>query len=150
MADCSKLATNLTDCTEDKPCPLDKKGPAWFALDYYGSEPKKLTITTNLAADVYMSKSSTSDPDNFSNDFAVTNITSKITLDAGRLGLTAEDGFSAKIFVNAIDEPTDELLDAKLSVYLSSSDSNSGALSLLDSMVLSISVLTSVLAMSVF
>ena len=89
-------------------------------MNYYGSDARKIKITSNITSDIYMSRSSTSDPDNFNHDFAIMGITpgKGLNIDSGLLGLNTEDGFSAKIFVHAIDEATDTLLLSQVNITL--------------------------------
>ena len=68
-----------------------------------------------------------------------------LTIDSGLLGLNAEDGFSAKIYVHAIDEATDTLLLSQVNITLASSNANSGALSLLGSLAVTCFALTAIM-----
>ena len=95
-----------------------------------------------------MSKSSASDPDNFNHDFAIMGVTpeKKLTIDSGLLGLNADDGFSAKIYVHAIEEATDTLLYSQVNITMLYSNASSGTLSLLGSLAASCFALTAIVA----
>lgn len=76
MADCSKQATDLsTQCSSTEPCFFETHGPKWFAFDYYAAQGAKVTISTNIAADIYLGKSYNSNPDSFSNDIEFKGVT---------------------------------------------------------------------------
>lgn len=57
------------------------------------------------SVDIYISKGTASDPNNFVYDMNFLNVTSAITFDSDELGLT-EGGYSVAMYVNAINEPT--------------------------------------------
>ena len=59
----------------------------WYSMDYAGTDLEMLEITPNQATNFYISKGSSSDPNNFSNDYEFMNVNSTITFDFKDLGL---------------------------------------------------------------
>jgi|Transcript_36556 hypothetical protein len=83
-------------------------------------------------------------PDSFSNEIAVKGLTSSVKLDAGALGFTNDLGFVVQLYVNAVDENLNELLDAELTVTLSDSDASSGAEGLIKSFMSTVCALAAI------
>jgi len=103
FADCSKKVYEMKD-QGGKDVDVDLVGPGWFTLQYSGKKPTSLSIKPNVTSDVYISKGSDSDPNDFVYDMKLTNVTSKVTIDADELGLTSDEGYSIAVYVNAINE----------------------------------------------
>ena len=61
-------------------------GPMWYTMQYSGTKASQLTLTSNVASDIYISRGSTSDPNNFVFDANFLAVTS-IVIDASALGL---------------------------------------------------------------
>ena len=70
----------------------------------------------NIGADVYVSGNSESDPNPFSFDMSFRNITSINLSTHDILALNATDGYSVAMYVPAIDEVTNNLLQLSIVV----------------------------------
>lgn len=75
----------------------------------------------NIGADVYVSKHSTSDPSPFSYDMSFLNVTS-INLASVDLLLNSTDGYTVAMYVNAIDEANNNLLNSTITVKFSANE----------------------------
>ena len=105
----------------------------WYTYQYSGSKNSKLTITPSLATDIYISKDSSSDPNNFEHDISFLGVTGKTTILTDDLGLTNDNGYAVAIYVAAVDEGANELLDATVDISFHEKDS-AETLSLFSSM----------------
>jgi len=114
-------------CTKDSPCSLSINGPGWFALAYSGTASNSyLRLTPNVSTDVYITKSAKSDPNNFIYDFAFKAVVnSTLTIGAEQLGIGGEAGYSVALYVDAVDEGKNRLLDATVNVEFQESGSTS-------------------------
>ena len=105
FADCSEKVTDLSEC-KNSDCNLTESGPAWFSLAYYGdyTVDTSVTVTSNAPTDIFVSKGSESDPNNFFYDYAFINVTDAITLNATALGFDDGGGYAISLRVNAGNE----------------------------------------------
>mmetsp|Transcript_6944 Transcript_6944/g.8338 ORF Transcript_6944/g.8338 Transcript_6944/m.8338 type:complete len:122 (-) Transcript_6944:72-437(-) len=94
-------------------------GPGWFTIQYSGANSSKLSISPNITSDIYVSRGSSSDPNEFVYDMKFSGISSNVTLDADQLGLTSDAGYSVAVYCNAINETASELLYGGLSLFIS-------------------------------
>ena len=114
FADCSKKVQQLKECSS-KTCKMEITGPGWFTLAYDGSATDSLvSIKPSLKTDIYVTKDSKSDPNEFVYDIAFKGIAGEtIKLGAKALGLAQDGkGYSIALYVDAINENKNELLDA--------------------------------------
>ena len=79
-------------------------GPGWFTMQYTGKKSSALSINPNITSDVYILKSSSSDPNNFVYDMSFLGMTGNTTFHADDLGLTNDNGYSVAIYVSAVNE----------------------------------------------
>ena len=95
------------------------QGPKWYTMQYSGQNQTQLTISTNITSDIYVLRSASGDPNNFVHDMSFKGVKGKMTLDADNLALTSESGYSVAIYVSAIDEPANKLLEGTLEIEFS-------------------------------
>lgn len=69
-----------------------------------------------LPIDIYISKGTDSDPNNFVFDISMKNVTTTVTFDAQSLDLAGQDGYSVALHVNALDLKANELLSAAVDI----------------------------------
>ena len=113
FADCSKKVIDLTD---DYDLTVNTHGPGWFTMQYSGSKSSQLTLAPNITSEVYVLKGSSGDPNNFVYDMSFKSVSGNLTIDTDKLGLTGDDGFSVAVYVPAVDEPFNRLLEGQLGV----------------------------------
>ena len=106
FADCSKKVMDLSDGDN---IDISLHGPMWFTMQYSGSSSSKLYLTPNITSDVYISKGSKSDPNNFVYDMSFKNVMSNTTINSDNLGLTNSDGYSVAVYVSAVNETANDL-----------------------------------------
>jgi len=83
-------------------------------------------LTPNVSTDVYITKSAKSDPNNFIYDFAFKAVVNNtLTIGAEQLGIGGEGGYSVALYVDAVDEGKNRLLDATVNVEFQESGSTS-------------------------
>lgn len=116
FADCSKKWMNMTANYE---VDISLKGPMWFTMAYAGEKSSTLYLTPNVTSDIYILKSAQGDPNNFVYDMSFLNVTGNTTFNADNLGLTSANGYSVAVYVNAVDEPANELLYGSMNIFLS-------------------------------
>ena len=85
-------------------------------MRYTGSDASFLSIVPSLATDVYVMKDSDSDPNNFVYDMNFMGIKSNMTLSSDDLGLTNDKGYAVAMYVNAVNETANKLLDATVDI----------------------------------
>ena len=114
FADCSLQTQKLTDGFIVS---LPKLGPVWYSFTYEGSPYNTILglAANNIGVDVYVAKGKDSNPHSFSYDMSFRNITS-INLSSYDIVLGDEEGFSLAMYVPAINELTNQLLDSQVVV----------------------------------
>lgn len=123
FADCSKKTMDLTDgYTVD----VDAYGPGWFTMQYSGSDSGKLYLTPNITSEVYILKDASGDPNNFVYDMSFKTVNGNTTFDTDHLGLTSDKGFSVAVYMPAVNETANELLEGRLSVYFANGAASQG------------------------
>ena len=87
-----------------------------------------MTIATSSTStvDIYVSKGKTSDPNNFVYDMSFKNVNGNTTFDTDHLGLTSDKGFSVAVYMPAVNETANELLEGRLSVYFANGAASQG------------------------
>jgi len=98
---------------------ITQKGPMWFTMAYTDKKSTTLYLSPNVTSDIYILKNSKGDPNNFVYDMNFLGVTGNTTFNADNLGLTGPDGYSVAVYVNAVDEPANELLFGSLGIFLS-------------------------------
>ena len=98
---------------------INLHGPMWFTMQYSGSSSSKLYLTPNITSDIYISKGSKSDPNNFVYDMSFKNVMANTTFNADNLGLTSSDGYSVAVYVSAVNETANDLQYGSLNVFFS-------------------------------
>jgi len=116
FADCNKAVFNLAG---DYDTDVKLHGPMWFTMSYDGKKSTTLYLAPNVTSDIYFLKSSSGDPNNFVYDYSFKGVTGNTTFNADNLGLNQGNGYSVAVYVNAVDEPANELLYGSLGVFLS-------------------------------
>ena len=130
FADCGVATVDLTSGYTDT---KNGKGPVWYSYTYKGDPTGTKTSTfglalNNIGSDVYVSKGNKSDPNNFNYDMSFKNVTS-INLSSADIKLLNDtDGYSVSVYVPAIDEATNNLLDLSIVVKF---EESTGAAALL-------------------
>lgn len=71
-------------------------------MQYSGEKQSQIQFTSNTTSDIYVSKGSTSDPNNFVYDASFMGVKS-LTIDADALGLN-DSGYAWAVYVAAVDE----------------------------------------------
>lgn len=114
FADCSKAAIDLS--FNSTVATQNITGPGWFTMRYTGGDASFLSIVPSLATDVYVMKDSDSDPNNFVYDMNFMGIKSNMTLSSDDLGLTNDKGYAVAMYVHAVNETANKLLDASVDI----------------------------------
>ncbi len=127
FADCSKKVLDLKD--DGGALTIDMHGPGWFTMAYSGDKPTKTSINPDVAADVYIIKDSAADPNDFVYDMKFMGVTGNMTFNSDDLGMTSSKGYSIAVYVNAVNETANLLLDASLGIFLSVGASTVGLVS---------------------
>ena len=92
-------------------------------MQYSGTKASQLTFKSTVSSDIYVSRGSSSDPNNFVYDGSFSDVT-KTSFDATALGLN-DQGFSVAVYVAAIDEPSNKLLEAEITIDFSEKEVSS-------------------------
>lgn len=105
-------------------------GPKWFSFTappHNGASPPVLHIASkDIPADVYVSVGAHSDPNPFSYDMHFKG-QSNLSLHPRMLpALASNDGFTVTVYVRAIDEAANKLLDNTLNVRFASEPRSRG------------------------
>ena len=124
FADCSEKVIELTYGHEDV---QEMKGPTWFTMQYSGSASSKLQLNPNITSEVYFLKDVNGDPNNFVYDMSFKSVLGPTTFTASELGLTSDNGYSVAVYVPAVNETANELLNAQLGITFSESATRLGA-----------------------
>ena len=95
------------------------QGPMWFTMGYSDTKSTTLYLSPNVTSDIYILKNAKGDPNNFVYDMSFLGVTGNTTFNADNLGLTGPNGYSVAVYVNAVDEPANELLNGSLGIFLS-------------------------------
>ena len=107
------------DLSDGDDIDINLHGPMWFTMQYSGSSSSKLYLTPNITSDIYISKGSKSDPNNFVYDMSFKNVMANTTFNADNLGLTSSDGYSVAVYVSAVNETANDLQYGSLNVFFS-------------------------------
>ena len=94
-------------------------GPGWFTMQYSGSKPTKISINPDVSSDVYILKNASGNPNNFVHDMKILGVMGNTTFSSDDLAMTSSSGYSIAVYVNAVNEPANSLLDAKLDLFFS-------------------------------
>ena len=86
-------------------------------MQYTGSKTSKLYLAPNITSEVYISKGSSSDPNNFVYDQSFLNVLGNTTFSGDDLGLTSDEGYSLAIYLPAVNETANELLYGKIDIF---------------------------------
>ena len=70
----------------------------------------------NTTSDIYILRGATGDPNNFVYDMSFLSVNGTTILDADELGLTSDEGYSFAVYVSAVNETANELLNASLKI----------------------------------
>ena len=116
FADCAVASEPLKDGYVKT---FDAKGPIWYSFTYNApleGEQKNDTIlglaANNIGVDIYVSRGADSDPNNFSYDMSFRNVTSINLASSDVLPLNGTDGYSVAMYVPAINEGANTLLQS--------------------------------------
>ena len=103
FADCSVSVVDMNQATSTA---LSTNGPSWSTLQYSGSKSSKMKIASDSTSniDIYVSKGTSSDPNNFVFDMNMLDVNGTVTIDSNELGLGTDSGYSVAIYINAINE----------------------------------------------
>lgn len=123
FADCSAKVIELSDGKQEE---ITITGPGWFTMQYSGSNASKLYISPSIASEVYILKDKSGDPNNFVYDMSFKTVAGNTTFTASDLGLTGVNGYSVAMYVPAVDETANKLLDATVNIFFSESATNLG------------------------
>lgn len=80
FADCSKKVVDVSG--DGYQMDIAMHGPGWFSMQYSGTKSTKFSLNANVTSEFYISKGSTSDPNNFVYDYHFKGVTGNMTLDA--------------------------------------------------------------------
>lgn len=114
----------MIELTDAKKETINMYGPGWFTMAFSGNSTSTLYVTPNVTSDIYIMKGYSSDPNSFFNDIRMLGVKGNTTIRAADLGLTTDtDGYSVAVYVDAVNEPTNELYYAELDIFFSTADS---------------------------
>lgn len=88
-------------------------------MAYSGDKSSKFSLNPNVTSDIYILKSASGDPNNFVYDMSFKGVTGNTTFDADNLGLTSDQGYSVAVYISAINETANLLLNANMDLYFS-------------------------------
>ena len=99
---------------------IETEGPLWASYQYSGEKSSRMKITTDSTSniDVYVLRGATSDPNNFVYDMNMLAVNGTVTIDSNELGLDSDEGYSFAIYVNAVNETANQLLNATVNITL--------------------------------
>ena len=83
-----------------------------------------------MTSDIYILRSAEGDPNNFAYDISLLGMVGNRTIDSDELGLTSEAGYSLAVYINAVNETSNQLLGSSLQIYFSEEQNGAASMDL--------------------
>jgi len=112
-ADCTLESKTLTDGLKHS---TSRTGPKYFSFTNQGGDASRFSIQSDVAMDIYVTGCAHADPNQFQNQLTFKQ-TKRVTLNSHDFELLdTERGYTVTVYVPAIDENANTLLNNTLSV----------------------------------